>query len=410
MFDMKQYKLVNHIIDEPMEPIDVKIDTNEVLQKPKIEYGYDSKLNEYRDSIDNINNEIWKKIRWYINEYDFIVKVPIINRAFYKYWEMINEFDIYNEYDVSSDIILHYAEAPGGFIQGTNLYLQIEKHDTNIKKQEVLIDDDGFKMVKKNKKEKYKIYTMSLNKEGTKYKNYNLPSYNNIILNKYVCLLYGSDNSGNINNVKNIDYIHAKSLKSFYLITGDGGFDEGCNFNNKEQLHYNLILNEILAAIQLQKKNGHFILKMFDIFTDTSIHLLYLLSQCYKQVYIYKPITSRPTNSEKYIVCKYFNCSLEYKNSIIEELRKLSMLLYKKNDIHTSFTLFKQIPDVFVENIKHINNELLEKQCSYLQSAIHLCNNTEFLDNYNIHYNECLEKRKNIYKKWETYYNLNDYI
>ena len=58
-------------------------------------YGYDKKLNIYRDKIDKINCENWKKVRWYINEYDFQVKDPIINRAFYKYWEIINEFEIY---------------------------------------------------------------------------------------------------------------------------------------------------------------------------------------------------------------------------------------------------------------------------------------------------------------------------
>ena len=89
-------------------------------------YGYNDKLNICRNKIDNIDGDSWKKVRWYINVYDFQVKDPIINRAFYKYWEIINEFEIFEDYD-ENQFILHCAEAPGGFIQGTNIYLQIDR-------------------------------------------------------------------------------------------------------------------------------------------------------------------------------------------------------------------------------------------------------------------------------------------
>ena len=46
--------------------------------------------------------------------------------------------------------------------------------------------------------------------------------------------------------------------------------------------------------------------KIFDIFTQATIDLLYLLSLLYEKVYIIKPNTSRIANSEKYVVCKKF--------------------------------------------------------------------------------------------------------
>ena len=45
---------------------------------------------------------------------------------------------------------------------------------------------------------------------------------------------------------------------------------------------------------------------MFDTFTHASIDILYILSSLYEKVYFYKPQTSRPGNSEKYIICKKF--------------------------------------------------------------------------------------------------------
>lgn len=416
LFQMKKYILSG--IENVASEMNVRFYKKKEPDLPKIEYGFDVKLNEYRDNIDNIDNDLWKKIRWYINDYDFVVKDPIINRAFYKYWEIINKFNIFKEYNLSSDLILHCAEAPGGFIQGTNLYLQIEKtNESNIKKE--IVDEDGFTVVKKHSKvNKHKIYTISLNKECSQYKQFNLPSYNKDVMNKYVYLSYGYDNTGDINNVINIDHIYKKSKQLFYLITGDGGFDEGCNFNNKEQLHYNLILNEVYSAIKLQNTNGHFILKMFDIYTDTSIHLLYLLSLCYKEVFIYKPITSRPTNSEKYIICKYFNCDEDKRNLFVENLKSLSLSLLKScnsdkentKDTYISFVLFNEIPISFIEKIKNINKELLERQCVFLEQAITLCNDSEFLDNYNSKYMDSMNNRKMVFKQWESYYNLNAYI
>ena len=46
------------------------------------------------------------------------------------------------------------------------------------------------------------------------------------IVHKKLCITYGKDNTGNINNWENIDYIESLSNQKFYLVTADGGFDE----------------------------------------------------------------------------------------------------------------------------------------------------------------------------------------
>ena len=56
----------------------------------------------------------------------------------------------------------------------------------------------------------------------------------------------------------------------------------------------------------MQKLGGHFVLKIFDIFEDCTIDILYLLNTFYEKVIVMKPYTSRYANSEKYIICKYF--------------------------------------------------------------------------------------------------------
>jgi cap1 methyltransferase len=157
----------------------------------------------------------------------------------------------------------------------------------------------------------------------------------------------------------------------------------------------------------MQKNEGTFILKVFDIFTQTSIHLLYLLNLVYDEIYVYKPKTSRPTNSEKYIVCKNFN--LNNKSCVLHSLRQLSDK-FKIQQKYTSFTLFDTIPQEFIDKIKEMNCSLLNKQCDHLQKAIDLCENEEFIKNYESELDSSLDRRRQVFKEWEAQYNLNCYI
>jgi hypothetical protein len=52
------------------------------------------------------------------------------------------------------------------------------------------------------------------------------------------------------------------------------------------------------------KQGGHFVCKFFDILSEFTGDLVWLLYQLFDQVCITKPLTSRPANSERYIVCK----------------------------------------------------------------------------------------------------------
>jgi 23S rRNA U2552 (ribose-2'-O)-methylase RlmE/FtsJ len=395
--------------DEVLSNLEFKTKENDKPESPYEIYGFNDILNVHRNKIDKIHTDIWKKVRWYINEYDFLVKDPIINRAFYKYWEIINVFEVFDKYN-ETDTIFHCAEAPGGFIQGSNIYLQLESFKP-IQLEESLVDNDGFTMVKKKKRKNdkfYKIYTISLNKDLPKYKTYNLPSYNKRVINKNICVTYGKDNTGDINNLDNIHHIkNMVGNDDSYLVTADGGFDEGTDFNNKEQLHYFLILNEIYSALCLQKQGGTFILKVFDIFTTTSVHVLYLLNLVYGEIYIYKPKTSRPTNSEKYIICK--NLQLTDKTYVLNILRQLSEK-FKTQKKYTSFTLFNSIPASFTDKMYHMNTTLLNKQCDSLQKAIDLCENDEFMKNYDSELESSLDRRRKVFKQWEEKYNLNCYI
>lgn len=357
---------------------------------------YYMNLNNIRNKIDKIEQDNWKKVRWCINNYDFLVKPPVINRAFYKFWEILHEYDLFKEY-TKEDIIYHGAEAPGGFIQCTNIYLDLNK----LQKHQKTVDEDGFVSIIKTNIKKV-VYTMSLNNNLAKFRHYNLPGYNSKILNSSIYVYNGKDNTGDIKNIDNILDLKTKmNGKQCHLITCDGGFDEKDEYNNKEQLHSLLILSSILNALYLQKDKGHFVLKMFDIFTETSIHLLYLLNDLYDEIYVYKPKTSRPSNSEKYIICKYFNESK--RNKYIDKFEKAE---FKMNEKYGSFRLYDNISKEFLENINKMNQDFIYNQCFFLEKAITLCNNPDFFKYYDKEINNLINKRKEYYELWAKQYNL----
>ena len=67
-----------------------------------------------------------------------------------------------------------------------------------------------------------------------------------------------------------------------------------------------LFLSEIVTALHVQAIDGTFILKIYDISFEITRQLIMLLSGVYRSVKIVKPITSRPGNSEKYLLCEGF--------------------------------------------------------------------------------------------------------
>ena len=46
-------------------------------------------------------------------------------------------------------------------------------------------------------------------------------------------------------------------------------------------------------------------MQLFDVFTPFSVGLVYLMHRSFQQVSLHKPNTSRPANSERYLVCKW---------------------------------------------------------------------------------------------------------
>ncbi len=70
-------------------------------------------------------------------------------------------------------------------------------------------------------------------------------------------------------------------------------------------LHY----CEMVTALGVLATGGSFILKAFTLFEHPTVCALYLMGALFGEVHVYKPATSKPGNSETYIVGKGFKVS-----------------------------------------------------------------------------------------------------
>ena len=332
----------------------IKVETNIKNNEPIINRTLNTYLNNIKKQIEaDVNN--WDKYKKYTNPYEYIhtiipntkqsvSKLKPLSRSFYKMIEISNMLDLIDSENKLQSF--HLAEGPGGFIEAKCSMRENRKDD--------------------------KYYGMTLiNNNDSAVPGWN--KANNFLLkNQNVEIEKGYDQTGDIMNADNLKYCYQKYKNSFDIITGDGGFDFSTNFNQQEIVSSKLIFCQIAFAISLQKYNGHFILKMFDTFTQVSIEYLYLLSILYDEVHIVKPNTSRYANSEKYIVCKKFK-SINVKTI-------LDKIILNYNEINNNENFLKRIlnidiPYFFLNKLEEYNAIIGQQQIENIISTINLINN-----------------------------------
>jgi 23S rRNA U2552 (ribose-2'-O)-methylase RlmE/FtsJ len=265
----------------------------------------------------------------------------------------------------------HLAEGPGGFIEAV---CHMRKNPNDVYYGMTLVNNDskcpGWK----------------------KSKNF-LEENRNVIIEK------GLDETGNLLSVENFEYCYKKYGGTMDLITADGGVDFSENFNDQEHTATKLIIAQVIYAISMQSTGGNFVLKVFDIFSNATVDVLYLLSSLYKEVYIMKPKTSRYANSEKYVICKGFNLNNAFNKKIIYKFHDNFHNLNSESNIETFFN-FKH-DRAYLTRVEEINAIFGENQIENIISTLNLIMNKSTEKNENL-------KKANIQKcvQWCEKHNI----
>lgn len=306
----------------------------------------------YSKELITQNYKKWDMMKKYTNPYEFIhsnlphmnyaiSKIKPVSRAYFKLIEIYKHFNILDSY--SNLKSFHLAEGPGGFIEAT-AFMRSNPLDTYY--GITLTSDDDYSI------------------PGWKKSDNLFKTYKNIVIEN------GKTGNGNLYNVENYKHMAHMYKNSMNIITADGGFDFSGDFSKQENNAFRLLFTQVAYAIVMQKYNGVFILKIFDVFLKSTTQLIYLLNCFYKKVYIVKPNTSRHANSEKYLVCKYFKFSdtSSIYNRFHDILFVLDNMDFDKYEIASILDV--ELNTYYLSKLNEINSIFTQQQIENIMNTI----------------------------------------
>lgn len=255
-------------------------------------------LDDTKDAIELFyHNRKWDRFKKLANTYEMVFttspdlssvagRTPI-SRSYFKLWELLHDLnDVMLPANAESTpmVAAFLAEGPGGFMEA---FLDYRTQTTT---SSAVRDAD-------------RLHGMTLVSQSRNVPDWKISDDRRRNLTLHV----GVDGTGSLYNFDNIDSLVTDvGPGTCHIVTADGGFDFSGDFNAQERASTDLLTCEIYGAIRLLRVGGSFVLKVYDIRLQATLRLLYALKRCFGAVYFAKPLTSRPANSEKYIVCTQF--------------------------------------------------------------------------------------------------------
>lgn len=367
---------MNHIYIHKKKDIEesISIDDFQLVWKDK-KYSlffkrYYEEISKEKENIDKLeNSESWDKMKKIGNPYeliyttyhrkrknDSISKYIPLSRSYFKMWEIYNNYPIFKYFPLHTKFhFSHLAEGPGGFMEASYNYLE------HIREKKIQVKDiyDGITLKPHNE------YVPDWNKIKKIFNN-----------NSNIRVTYG--NLYHYNDV--LEYIKLFDNNKAHIVTADGGFDYSSDFNGQELNSCQIIYSEMAIALKILIKNGTFICKVFDLFSIPMLRMIEILNRNFEYVYIYKPETSRPANSEKYIICMNFLDKMDEntKNMLLQKIKIWNDCVEKK-DINNDnkFIDFDtiHIHRDLIYSINDYNKEYIEHQKVSLKNTIDIAKN-----------------------------------
>jgi 23S rRNA U2552 (ribose-2'-O)-methylase RlmE/FtsJ len=269
-----------------------------------------------------------------------------LSRSYFKMIEILTQLNFFDRHKVAKLKSLHICEGPGGFIEAF------------------------YSMADNKRRIIQSSYAMTL-----KSTHMIIPGWRRAssFLQKHqtVQLIYGPTKTGNIYEDCNQDECVKYSGSGVQLVTADGGFDFSEDFHAQEKTILRLLVCSSLILLRSVGIEGDIVLKLFDCNSPMTRDIITLLASCFQQWTLYKPVTSRPCNSEWYFIGK---SAVRTRTPVINILTKLRDGLAKEPPVEYERILKENDLE---EYLKNIQNERCKKQMEALKQVLSFCHNKD---------------------------------
>lgn len=318
-----------------------------------------SKLNDY--CLIQWNEHTRKRnkagsVQWYIHQK---IEPEFMTQAWCKFYEIVSSFPLIPQIAISegSFTSVHLCEAPGAFVTSLNHWLKTRVPTVN-----------------------WDWIATSLNPYYEGNTTERMITDDRFIMHTLEHWNFGPYNTGNIMDLENLDSIieDCKTRNKVFLVTADGSVDCSDDPGEQERMVAHLHFCETATALHILSEGGSFLLKMFTVFEQTSVSLLYLLAACFDSIHMFKPATSKEGNSEAYVVCLGFKGT-----DFLERHLPILRQYFKSFSLKAMFRR-QDIPDCFVNQVLACAEFFKNHQCQVILDNIKAFSNDKNMKDFNL--------------------------
>lgn len=280
-----------------------------------------------------------------------------LSRSYFKMIEILTHLQFFDRHKDAKLKSLHICEGPGGFIEAF------------------------YSMAADKKRLIQNSYAMTLKSTHTM-----IPGWRRAtnFLQKHpsVQLLYGPTKTGNIYEPINQDECAKIVGNGAQLVTADGGFDFSEDFHAQEKSIIRLLISSSIILLRSVAIEGDIVLKLFDCNSPMTRDIIALLASCFTSWTLYKPVTSRPCNSEWYFLGK---SAIRSRSHVITLLTTIRDGLAQEPPIS-----YKRIltDNPLEEYLKDIQEKRCLKQMEALKLVLSFCHNKDTVSQENLWNNQ----------------------
>eukprot|EP01012_Entosiphon_sulcatum_P015332 TRINITY_DN20319_c0_g1_i1.p1 TRINITY_DN20319_c0_g1~~TRINITY_DN20319_c0_g1_i1.p1 ORF type:complete len:419 (+),score=68.66 TRINITY_DN20319_c0_g1_i1:776-2032(+) len=328
---------------------------------PLVDAGLLEKLMSTKSVFDTVPRATLTHARDKANPYELMGRGPFANRAAMKMLEL-DDYAALTSHAQPGEDCFYFVDLCGGPGGWTEYVLW--RHYSPSKKEGQLPSCRGWGMTLRDKPVVWEFGKFC----ETSRRKVDLKSFP----------FFGPTKDGDATKNENLNALADEVLQAtkgvgVHLLMADGGTDVEGHWNSQEILLRQLLLCEVCAALMCVRVGGSFVCKLFDLFTEFSVGLLFVLWSCFEEVTLVKPFTSRPANSEKFVICRKKKCHPKAANTSggwYERLLAVNQDFPSGPDaVLLPRSLFSGNAD-FTEWLRRTNDAMTSRQLGFLSDVV----------------------------------------